>query len=330
MPKLNTLVRSLPLAAALFFSAQLSAQQVVSTIKPLHLIATAVTDGVLEPAQLLPDNASPHTFSLRPSDMQLLTDAEVIFWVGPDMEQFMVRPLQRTNALVVELYTGHDHGHGHDHDHSHDHSHDHDHSHGHDHGHDHSHDHDKHDHGSASAHDHAHDDHNHDTHIWLDPHNAAEIAVKMTAALVSVMPEHEVALRANLDEFKASLEQLDVELKTLLEPVQDKGFFVFHDAYSHFVEHYGLNQLGYFTVDPARQPGARHLAQIRQQLQDNKASCVFSEPQFTSAVVESITRGISVGQGVLDPLARDITPSKTAYVEYLHSLGTAIADCLNN
>ncbi|KGK41261.1 hypothetical protein LH51_16405, partial [Nitrincola sp. A-D6] len=196
------------------------------------------------------------------------------------------------------------------------------------------HDHDQHDehdeHAPADTHSDAHDEHNHDTHIWLDPHNAADIAVKMTAALVQVMPEHEAALRANLDEFKASLEQLDSELKVLLAPVQDKGFFVFHDAYSHFVEHYGLNQLGYFTVDPARQPGARHLAQIRQQLQDAKASCVFSEPQFTSAIVESITRGMSVSQGVLDPLARDITPSKTAYVEYLRSIGTAMADCLNN
>lgn len=310
MPKLNTLVRSLPLVTALFFSMQLSAQQVVSSIKPLHLIAKAVTDGVLEPAQLLPDGASPHTFTLRPSDMQMLTDAEVVFWIGPELEQFMVRPMQRTNARVVGLYADHN-----------DTSDDHDHE---------KHGHDEHNHAPAQDHEAAHDDHNHDTHVWLDPYNAAEMAVKMTAALVSAMPEHELALRANLDEFKSSIEQLDADLKAMLEPVQDKGFFVFHDAYSHFVEHYGLNQLGYFTVDPARQPGARHLAQIRQQLQDNEASCVFSEPQFTSAVVESITRGISVGQGVLDPLARDIAPSKTAYVEYLRSLGTAMADCLSN
>ncbi len=83
-------------------------------------------------------------------------------------------------------------------------------------------------------------------------------------------------------------------------------------------------------MDPARQPGARHLAEIRQQLQDNNASCVFSEPQFTSAIVESITRGISVGQGVLDPMARDIAPSKTAYVDYLRGLATEMAGCLSN
>lgn len=302
MTKFKHLVRSLPVAAILLFSSQVQAQQVVTTIKPLQLIASAVMDGVAEPQQLLPDNASPHTFSLRPSDMQLITEADVIFWVGPDMEQFLVRPLQRTEAKIVQLYHS---------DHEHEASHDH--SHGHSHGHSHSHD---------------HHDHDHDSHIWLDPVNAAEIAVKMTAALVNLMPEQQTALMSNLTLFKERLAEVDKSIQEQLAPVQDKGFFVFHDAYGHFVEHFGLNQLGYFTVDPARQPGARHLAQIRQQLDAGNAVCVFSEPQFTSAVVETITRGTDVRHGVLDPLGRDFSPSPTAYLEYLQQLADAFSGCL--
>ena len=305
MSKLKHLARGLPIATLMLFSSQVVAQQVVTTIKPLQLIASAVLEGVAEPQQLLPDNASPHTFSLRPSDMQMITDADVIFWVGPDMEQFLVRPLQRTDAKIVQLYHGHDHDHGHSHDH------DHGHSHGHDHG-----------------HSHDHHDHDHDSHIWLDPHNAAEIAVSMAAAVSRVMPEHREQLMENLALFKERLDELDHALSAQLAPVQEKGFFVFHDAYGHFVKHYGLNQLGYFTVDPARQPGARHLAQIRQQLDDGNAVCVFSEPQFTSAVVETITRGTSVGQGELDPLARNFEPSSTAYLEYLQSLADSFTECL--
>lgn len=304
MPKFNSLVRTLPLAALLFFSTQSMAQQVVTSIKPLQLIATAVMEGVVEPIQLLPDNASPHTFSLRPSEMQLITDADVIFWVGPDMEQFLVRPLERTHAEIVQLYHGDDapadaHDHGKKHDHS-----------------------DKHDHSNDHA------GHDHDSHVWLDPENAAEIAVRMTASMVRLMPEHEAQLMENLTLFKDALQVLDESIKAQLEPVQEKGFFVFHDAYGHFVEHYGLNQLGYFTVDPARQPGARHLAQIRQQLDAGNATCVFSEPQFTSAVVTSITRGLDVRHGVLDPLARDFTPSTTAYFEYLQQLADGFSRCL--
>jgi zinc transport system substrate-binding protein len=338
MPKFKHLARSLPMAALLVFAGHSHAQQVVTTIKPLQLIASAVMDGVAEPSQLLPDNASPHTFSMRPSDMQLITEADVIFWVGPDMEQFLVRPLQRTDAKIVQLYKDdHDHNHSHAEEHKHDHGHDHAHEkkhddHGHNHGHENKHDHGhKHDHGKHDHSSHGHDDHHdhdHDAHIWLDPENAAEIAVRMTAELTRIMPEHEAQLMQNLTSFKAKLDELDQAIKAQLKPVQDKGFFVFHDAYGHFVEHFGLNQLGYFTVDPARQPGARHLAQIRQQLDAGNAVCVFSEPQFTSAVVETITRGTDVRHGVLDPLARDFTPSATAYLEYLQQLADAFSDCL--
>ncbi|WP_036512689.1 metal ABC transporter solute-binding protein, Zn/Mn family, partial [Nitrincola nitratireducens] len=118
MPKLFPCVRILPLAAALFFSASVSAQSIVSSIKPIHLIATAVTDGIVEPVQFLPSNASPHTYALKPSDMQVLTQADVFFWIGPDMEQFLTRPLERTSAQVVALYHSDDHDHDHDHDHA--------------------------------------------------------------------------------------------------------------------------------------------------------------------------------------------------------------------
>lgn len=308
MSKFKHLVCGLPMAALLLFSAQSQAQQVVTTIKPLQLIASAVMDGVAKPTQLLPDNASPHTFSLRPSDMQLITDAELIFWVGPDIEAFLIRPLQRTEAKIVQFYGSPDQEHEHDHEDNHDDGHD-------------NHDHSQHEHDE-------HHDHDHDAHIWLDPENAAEIAVQMTAALTQLMPENEAQLMQNLSAFKETLDELDQSIKAQLEPVKEKGFFVFHDAYGHFVGHYGLNQIGHFTVDPARQPGARHLAQIRQELDAGNAICVFSEPQFTSAVVETITRGTGVGHGVLDPLARDFEPSATAYFEYLQQLADAFSGCL--
>jgi len=344
MPKLFPCVRILPLAAALFFSASVSAQSIVSSIKPIHLIATAVTDGIVEPVQLIPSNASPHTYSLKPSDMQVLTQADVFFWIGPDMEQFLTRPLERTSAQIVALYHADEHDdhakheehHGHDHDHAkHEehHGHDHDHAkheehHGHDHDHAKHEEHHGHDHDHAKHEEHHDHDHDHDAHIWLDPVNAIKIAQTMVNALVPIMPDHEAALKANLERFSADVRQLDAELSATLAPVKDKGFYVFHDAYGHFVQHYQLNQLGYFTVDPARQPGARHLTAIRNQLQDGHVVCVFSEPQFTSAVVTSITRGLDVGHGVLDPLARDITPSATAYVDYLRGLAGQFSECL--
>ncbi|WP_407670262.1 zinc ABC transporter substrate-binding protein [Nitrincola tapanii] len=166
--------------------------------------------------------------------------------------------------------------------------------------------------------------------MWLDPVNALEIARVMAQSLTEIYPQHQARVQENLQAFETQIQALDQKIAEQLAPVQTKGFFVFHDAYGHFVSHYGLNQLGYFTLDPARQPGARHLAAIRKQLEDAQAVCVFSEPQFTPAVVESVSRGTTVRKGELDPLARDIPTQPGAYALFLQDLSQRFLDCLQD
>jgi zinc transport system substrate-binding protein len=153
-------------------------------------------------------------------------------------------------------------------------------------------------------------------------------AQRMQQMLTQIAPEYGPRLAANYARFAASLQAKDAALRLQLAPLADQGFFVFHDAYGHFVGHYGLKQLGYFTLDPARPPGARRLSDIRRQLKAREAVCVFSEPQFRSNVVSSVTQGLDVRHGELDPLARGFEPGPGAYVDYLGSLAGAFADCL--
>jgi zinc transport system substrate-binding protein len=280
------------------------------------LITAALTEGVTSPEVLLPAEGSPHHYALKPSDMRKLTDAKVVIWVGPGLEQFMVRPLARTDAEIVTLRPDleahlHQEAEPSDHDH---------------------HDEHEHEHENHVADDHAEEHHDHgagnDPHIWLDPMNGLEIAQQLLPALQQALPQHSVQLQQNYEAFASALKQKERAIADELAPYGDAGFFVFHDAYSGFVEHYGLKQLGYFTVDPARKPGARHLAEIRQQLEAAKAVCVFSEPQFTSAVVDAIISGLPVAQGELDPLARSINVSGEGYLDYLQSLSDSFRSCL--
>ena len=318
--------RSLP-ALTLFSTLALAplaqASEVVASIKPLQLITAALTEGVTDTDVLLPAEGSPHHYALKPSDMRKLTDAKVVIWVGPGLEQFMVRPLARTQAQIVTLRPDLE-PHRHDTDHA-----DHDHDHDHEHEHEHDHEHER--HADAEGHE-GHEGHDHsggnDPHIWLDPMNGLAIAQQILPALQQALPEHSDRLQQNYTAFASALEQKEQAIAEQLSPYRNAGFFVFHDAYAGFVEHYGLNQLGYFTVDPARKPGARHLADIRQQLEAAKAVCVFSEPQFTSAVVNAITSGLPVAQGELDPLARTIKVDADGYLNYLQSLSDSFTDCL--
>jgi zinc transport system substrate-binding protein len=114
----------------------------------------------------------------------------------------------------------------------------------------------------------------------------------------------------------------------MLTPVQGKGYFVFHDAYGYFEKHYGLSPLGHFTVNPEIQPGAQRLHQIRTQLVEQKAVCVFAEPQFRPAVINAVAKGTKVRSGTLDPLGIGIALGKDSYGKFLSQLSSQYVSCL--
>ncbi len=272
--------------------------KVVASIKPLQLIAQEVVGDLGETEVLIPPGASPHHYALKPSDRRKLAAADLVIWVGPELELFLAKTLQGSRAPVLQLLddTGHE----------------------------------AQDALERAAGDDGHEHHHHgrDPHIWLDPVQALQLAAQVKDRLTQLLPEQAARLEANYRAFGAALLQADRELRQQLAPLRDKGFYVFHDGYGHLVEHYGLKQLGYFTLDPGRQPGARHLAEIRAQLERQAAVCVFSEPQFKAAVVAAVTEGLAIGHGELDPLAQAVPLQPGAYLAYLRQLVSELTRCL--
>ncbi len=300
------------LQRALFASALMVAGQataaVVTSIRPLGFIASAIADGVTPTEVLLPDGASPHDFALRPSDIQRLRDAELVVWVGPDLEAFLTKSLTQVAAnkqlSVAELASvqpllmkGDD---------------DDDHDHGHD--------------AHESEHGHHHGEYN--MHLWLSPAVAKVTAIAIHDRLLELMPQKKDKLDANLRQFEDQLAQTDKNLAKMLTPVRDRGYFVFHDAYGYFEKHFGLSPLGHFTVNPEIQPGAQRLHQIRTQLVEQKAVCVFAEPQFRPAVINAVAAGTKVRSGTLDPLGTGIALGKDSYGNFLTALSNQYVSCL--
>ena len=334
---------------------------VVATIRPLHSLVAGVTEGVTEPYLIVPGGGSPHTYSLRPSDAAALEQAQVIFWIGEDLETFLTEPLETLGegAAVVTLadapgvtrldfreggpFAPHRHAGDEDHAHAdHDHDHDHDHGehshaeHGHDH-HDHA-DHD-HDHGEHNHSEHGHDHHSHghhdhhhgaiDMHMWLDPANARAWTAAIADALIAADPANAAAYAANADALAARLDDLTAELDAGLAPVRDRPFVVFHDAYQYLENRFGLTVAGSITVGPDIQPGADRVAEIQRRVRDLGVACIFSEPQFAPRFIDVIAEGTEVGTGVLDPLGTDLEDGPDLYFELMRRNAEALVDCLN-
>lgn len=306
--RLFSMLAGLGIAASLALPAQ---ADVVASVKPVGFIAAAIADGVTPVQVLLPDGASEHDYALRPSDIKRLQSADLVVWVGPEMEAFMARtaaalPAQKNVEMSALpgvkplLLKGGEDEEEEEHDHA---------------------------HGAADSHEHHHHG-EYNMHLWMSPEISRQTAIAIHAKLLELMPQSKDKLDANLQHFEAELTSVDAKISKQLSPVKGKGYFVFHDAYTYFEKHFGLTPLGHFTVNPEIQPGAQRLHQIRTQLVEQKAACVFAEPQFRPAVIEAVARGTTVRSGTLDPLGTDITPGKDSYVTFLSQLSSQYASCL--
>jgi zinc transport system substrate-binding protein len=294
--------------------------QVITSVLPLGSIAAAVMEGIGEPGLLLEPGASPHAYSLKPSQAQALDQADVIFWVGPDLEAFLTRPLEALggDARLVALAAAsgiellpyregalfdadtEDDDHAHDHDHDHDHAHDHD------------------DHGHGAM----------DGHIWLSPANARVMAEAMATTLADIDPAHAEAYTANAKGFADRLDAVEAEIEAILAPVRGRPFVVFHDAYHYFERAFDIEAAGAIHLNPEVPPGAARVAEIQARIGELDAACVFAEPQFQPRVVQTVIEGSTAKSGVLDPLGGEIALGPDGYPALLLGLATSLADCL--
>ena len=305
-----------------FFTPANAEIKVVASIKPIHSLASYLMDGIAKPDLIVDGYASPHGFAMKPSHAKMLQNADLIFWVGEDLESFLEKPLSSiakkaekielmdTKGLQVlkfrerNIFDEHDHDdHGHD-DHGKKED-DHD-----DHGHD---DHDGHAHGEF------------DPHIWLDPINAKAILNEMAEHLIENDPKNEAKYKSNLAKALQEIDKLTIDVMTDLS--NSVSSIVFHDAYQYFEERFYVNILGAFTVNTDVMPGAEQLAEIREIIEHDKVACVFSEPQFNPDIINAVAKDMKIKTGVLDPLGATLDPGKDLYFNLIRNMSASFKGC---
>lgn len=280
--------------------------RVLTSIKPLQLIAAAVQDGVAIPEVLLPPGASPHNYALRPSDVRKVQSVDLLYWIGPDMEGFMPRVLNGRTlpSVAVQDLPGLKLRHFAEANHSHA--------------------------EEADEHDHDHRPGTLDAHLWLSPANARVIAAKIAADLGAADPANAAHYQRNLKAFDERLDALDARLKKRLAGVEGKPYFVFHEAFDYFEDAYGLKHAGVFSVAAEVQPGAQHVAAMRARLQEVGKTCVFSEPPLRPRLAETLVAGLPVKLAELDALGGYTPATAQGYEQVLEKLGNDLAGCLES
>ncbi|MEQ9490579.1 MAG: zinc ABC transporter substrate-binding protein ZnuA [Alphaproteobacteria bacterium] len=324
----NSAVAALSLAVLGLSSALATADtKVVASIKPIHSLVASVMQGAGTPDLIVEGASSPHSYALKPSQAKKLETTDVIFWVGHDLETFFEKPVETIgkNAVSVSLlespglekldfreggaFAQHaDHDEHADHDDHEDHV-----------------EHDEHtDHDEHEGHAHS----GTDPHIWLDPQNAEILVKKIAAVLAEADPANEKLYADNAIKTLARLETLTTDIERQLEPVQSRAFVVFHDAYRYFERRFGLAAVGSIAINPELAPGADRLAEIRDELRETGAVCVFAEPQFQTRHIATVTEGTDARVGILDPLGAGLEDGPDLYFNLIREMANSMRDCL--
>ena len=311
--------------------------KVVASIKPIHSLASYLMNGVAKPDLIVDGYASPHGFAMKPSHAKMLQNADLIFWVGEDLESFLEKPLSsiakkaekielmETKGLQVLKFRERNIFDEHDHD---DHGHDDDHGKKED---DHDHDHDDHGKKEDDHDDHGHDDHDghahgeFDPHIWLDPINAKAMLNEMAEHLIENDSKNEAKYKSNLAKALQEIDKLTIDVMTDLS--SSVSSIVFHDAYQYFEERFNVKVLGAFTVNTDVMPGAEQLAEIREIIEHDKVACVFSEPQFNPDIINAVAKDMKIKTGVLDPLGATLDPGKDLYFNLIRNMSASFKGC---
>ena len=294
--------------------------KVVVSIKPLHSLVAGVMRGVGEPKLLLKGVTTPHAYALKPSNAKIMHNAQLFFWIGPSLENFLVRIVKNLPSSVQSVAVmdndsllllpnrpeenwdrvmdpiksdpthkeNHGHGHGHGHDHG-----------------------------------------QWDPHVWLDPDNARQIVIHVEAVLSHKFPSYAKTFQANSVHVQNRLKQLDTELNTQLASVHHQPFLVYHDAYHYFERHFGLKAVAAVTLNPDYPSGVKRIRKIRALLNRLSVLCLFTEPQFQAPIIQNIIEGYSVSIAQLDPLGAQIQPGIEHYFKTMQTLTQTFKTCLS-
>ena len=282
---------------------------IASSIRPIAMLLSAVTGDETSVNILLPGNMSPHDYRLKFSDIKLIKESELFFWIGPNLESGISKAVKTHGTTnIIKLMDiddlswpkttgelGHSHSnlnHGHDNEHE----------------------------SYEGVKD------NRDHHIWLSPQNAVAIVATINDLLGKKFPDKKEFFEKNTNNFEASLKSLNITIRERLEEIKHKGFLVAHDGYRHFVDFYDLNQLGIVDLTDDISPSAKHKGNLNKLI--DKTSCIFTDPQHTSKVANQLAKKFNIKSRELDLMGHNIPLGKNSYIDFLSKLSETVVECL--
>ncbi|MDP7450883.1 MAG: zinc ABC transporter substrate-binding protein [Arenicellales bacterium] len=294
----------------LWLSGMVSADvpQVTTDIPVTHSLVTRVMAGIGTPDLIVNRGASPHDYSLRPSNAASLEAADLVFWISSELTPWLEGALKTlaADAKVIELmdakgstvlpfregstFETHSHRHKHDED----------------------------EHATVNV----------DPHGWLDPYNGKTWLDVIATELSKIDPENTDIYFDNVSQGKTDIDAVISEIDATLAPFRGTNFIVYHDAYQYFERRFDVLAAGSISMGDVSDPSPARIAEIHQTVEELDMTCVFSEPQFNPELVATVVDGTKARARVIDPLGTRLTLGADFYLNLLRNIAQTMASCL--
>jgi len=282
----------------------------VTSIKPLAIIAQSAFKDNVTIEYLMPAALSPHDVVIKLSDVRKIADADLVLWIGPEFEvrsakQFANVPLDKLVTAMDLLEADHQ-GSAHNENHVEDHKD------GLEHNEEHVEDY------QESSHD-DHDDHHGgiDPHIWLSP----EIVKQLV---------HRLSDRLGIKADNVFSQKAKQNIEARLKNAKQGNYIVHHQGFGYFIKEFDL-QSGLSIRDMlGKQQGAKTQYNLRLEGEKRDVSCVFVEPQHGQKDAVGIAKDLAVPTRTIDILAVAYKDELPSYEAYMFGLAKQFASCFEN
>uniref|UniRef100_UPI004047FC30 zinc ABC transporter substrate-binding protein n=2 Tax=Yoonia sp. TaxID=2212373 RepID=UPI004047FC30 len=281
------------LIALLAASPALAVPNVLTDIAPINALVSEVMGDLGGPAMLLPPNTDGHDYTMRPSDAQAVSDAEVIIRVGDALTPWMSEVLANLapDATVLTLL---------DTD------------------------------GWTPRRVSVDGDPELggiDPHAWLDPQIAAIWVERIAEVLATADPENADTYAQNAQAAAAEFAQLSETVAAQMATVSTQGFLWPHDAYQYFAARFDLTGVGAIAQSDASDPGPARIAALRELALSGQIDCVLLDTEINARWGQVLTDGTAIPMATVDPIGAGIELGRGFYRTLLTQLSSTLATC---
>lgn len=272
-------------------SSDYQAPKIISSINPVYQIVNSITGDDKNNVLLINPRASEHEYQLKPSDVNKINNADVVFYISDDLEiglqdliskaknQTKIIPLIKTKGLKLLIFQLRP--------------------------------------GENTA----------DAHIWLNPENAILMARNIADILSQLNPDGAATYQKNLEQFVVDVRNMDDRNRLELIKVRPKSFMSYHNGISYFEDYYQVKSAGVMTYYPNQILTIEDVKKINNKIKQSGISCLISTPQEINDIPMQLALNNKIKFSLADIVGNQMNYQQNGYVKMMTDFVDELTKC---